>query len=477
MFSKAGVDTGQLVIRGGTHYEYSFIPTPTFGATRRGIDLAAWYTTAWFDRYVKDRPTGALGRLLSDGWRHDAVDRRVDPEGRRQPAEPVLPLAARHRSRRWPAGPLREPALPVRRPARRRPPVVVLLRPDRHLPGPLTAHAAPSDTGSIRTMTTTPTTGCPRCRWASAARARAAAAALPRGPRGPALVQSAALMRFRHQFVPWLRRRYGDVFDRQAAARGASAGAVQPDVGDQGDLRQRPRDLPCRQGQRGARPDHGRALAAARRRRAAQAGPQAADAGLPARPRWRATATVVTQLARDEVAVLARPATEFRSLERMNALTLEVILRVVFGVADEDRLARAAPAGQRHRRRQADRAARLGLPGPAEVRPVEEGRRGAARARPRCSTPRSPSAGPPTDLARAHRRALPAAAGRRDARARRRSPTPSCATSSSRCCSPATRRPRPGWRGRSTSSAAHPELLAPGAAGGATRATTTTSRR
>ena len=33
---------------------------------------------------------------------------------------------------------------------------------------------------------------------------------------------------------------------------------------------------------------------------------------------------------------------EFRSLERMNALTLEVILRVVFGVADEERLARAA---------------------------------------------------------------------------------------------------------------------------------------
>ena len=34
---------------------------------------------------------------------------------------------------------------------------------------------------------------------------------LPRGPRGPAIVQSAALMRYRHQFVPWLKRRYGDV--------------------------------------------------------------------------------------------------------------------------------------------------------------------------------------------------------------------------------------------------------------------------
>jgi dienelactone hydrolase len=51
-FSKAGVDTGQIVVRGGTHYEWSYLPMPVFGATLRGIDMAAWYTTAWFDRYV-----------------------------------------------------------------------------------------------------------------------------------------------------------------------------------------------------------------------------------------------------------------------------------------------------------------------------------------------------------------------------------------------------------------------------------------
>ena len=39
----------------------------------------------------------------------------------------------------------------------------------------------------------------------------------------------------------------------------------------------------------------------------------------------------------------------------------------------------APPAGQRDRRRQADRAARLGLPLPAALRPLEEGRRGPAR--------------------------------------------------------------------------------------------------
>ncbi len=79
-FSKAGVDTGELVIRGGTHYEFSYIPTPAFGATLRGIDLAAWYTTAWMDRYVKGDRT-ALRRLLSDRWRHDGVGATVDSNG------------------------------------------------------------------------------------------------------------------------------------------------------------------------------------------------------------------------------------------------------------------------------------------------------------------------------------------------------------------------------------------------------------
>ena len=35
---------------------------------------------------------------------------------------------------------------------------------------------------------------------------------LPPGPRWPAAIQSIALLPLRHRFVPWLRRRYGDVF-------------------------------------------------------------------------------------------------------------------------------------------------------------------------------------------------------------------------------------------------------------------------
>lgn len=79
-FSKAGIDTGSIVIRGGTHFEYSYLPTTSFRATLRGIDLSAWYTLAWFDKYVK-RDATADQRLLSTRWRHDAIDREVDPKG------------------------------------------------------------------------------------------------------------------------------------------------------------------------------------------------------------------------------------------------------------------------------------------------------------------------------------------------------------------------------------------------------------
>jgi dienelactone hydrolase len=79
-YSRAGVDTGELVIRGGTHLDFSFIPNPGFGATLRGADMIAWYTTAWFDKYVKGDPT-ADARLLTTRWRDDAQEGAVDPGG------------------------------------------------------------------------------------------------------------------------------------------------------------------------------------------------------------------------------------------------------------------------------------------------------------------------------------------------------------------------------------------------------------
>jgi dienelactone hydrolase len=77
-YSNAGVDTGELVIRGGTHYEFSWIPNVAFGATLRGADEVAWYTTAWFDKYLKGDAT-ADNRLLTNRWRSDAPEAAIDP--------------------------------------------------------------------------------------------------------------------------------------------------------------------------------------------------------------------------------------------------------------------------------------------------------------------------------------------------------------------------------------------------------------
>jgi hypothetical protein len=77
-YTQAGFATGEIIIRGGTHYEFSWIPNPGFGATLRGTDLVAWYTTAWFDKYVK----GVLvadKRLLTTRWHDDAAEAQVDP--------------------------------------------------------------------------------------------------------------------------------------------------------------------------------------------------------------------------------------------------------------------------------------------------------------------------------------------------------------------------------------------------------------
>ena len=79
-YSDAGVDSGELIIRGGSHLDFSWIPNPGFGASLRGADMADWYTTAWFDKYVKgDR--SADRRLLSDRWFNDAAEAAVDPDG------------------------------------------------------------------------------------------------------------------------------------------------------------------------------------------------------------------------------------------------------------------------------------------------------------------------------------------------------------------------------------------------------------
>jgi len=73
----AGVDAMQVNLRGGTHYEWSYAPM-TLPASLRGIDAAAWYTTAWLDKHVKG-DASADARLLTDRFRVDPVEKALDP--------------------------------------------------------------------------------------------------------------------------------------------------------------------------------------------------------------------------------------------------------------------------------------------------------------------------------------------------------------------------------------------------------------
>jgi cytochrome P450 family 135 len=164
---------------------------------------------------------------------------------------------------------------------------------------------------------------------------------LPPGLRWPSLVQSVALIRFRHHFVPWLHRRYGDVFTVRTLPAG------------------RPLVL-------FARPEHAKEIFAgdpgvfhAGKGNAIlgpimgahslllQDGAEHQRARKLLMPAFnghalKTYAALVERVAQQEVGSW-RPGETFRALDRMNALTLEVILTVVFGVTDAERLAALRP--------------------------------------------------------------------------------------------------------------------------------------
>ena len=168
---------------------------------------------------------------------------------------------------------------------------------------------------------------------------------LPPGPRWPVWLQSVGLLRFRHWFVPHMGRRYGDVFTVRVVPGG------------------RPLVL-------FTRPEHAKEIFAAdpatfhAGKANAILGPIMGEHSLllqdgaehkrarrllmPAfsGQALKAYGVLVAEVARAEVARW-RPGDRFRSLDRMNVLTLEVILRVVFGVTDERRLAELRPCVNR----------------------------------------------------------------------------------------------------------------------------------
>lgn len=197
-----------------------------------------------------------------------------------------------------------------------------------------TTHTPPSTDERLRKMSLAGSTEIPEVDQGD----------LPPGYRLPALVQSFGLIRLRHWFVPHLQRRFGtpvtvrllpqrrplvlfsgpeatrEIFasDPETFHAGKGNAILGPIMGEHSLLLVD-----------GAQHKRARKLLMPAFRPAAMGG-------------YR---EVVTEIARAEIATW-EPGQEFRSLERMNALTLEVILRVVFGVTDESRLEKLRPLVQ-----------------------------------------------------------------------------------------------------------------------------------
>lgn len=170
---------------------------------------------------------------------------------------------------------------------------------------------------------------------------RATARALPPGPRLPTLLQTALFARFRKSFFPRLRDRYGDIFTIRLVPHsrvvvvltrpehirevfGGSPGVMHAGEGNA--------VLAPIMGQHSLLLlDEDEHLAMRRQLMPAFNG-QA----------LRSYAALMARLADEEVATwpVGQP---FRLHERMRAVTLEIILQVVFGVTDQQRLARLRP--------------------------------------------------------------------------------------------------------------------------------------
>lgn len=164
---------------------------------------------------------------------------------------------------------------------------------------------------------------------------------LPDGPSWPAWVQTVALLRFRHRFHPYLFAKYGEaatirllphgrpvvIFSRPEHVKEIFAGDPQHFHAGKGNV-----ILGPIMGQHSLLLQDGDEHARARKLLMPAFNGQA----------LRGYRGLVTEIAADEVDGW-RPGVEFRALDRMNALTLEVILRVVYGVTDGPTLTALRP--------------------------------------------------------------------------------------------------------------------------------------
>ena len=164
---------------------------------------------------------------------------------------------------------------------------------------------------------------------------------LPPGLRWPAFFQTAALLRFRHRFVPYMHRRFGDIFTVQMIPGGRPLVLFTRPEHTKEIFAGDPEVFHAGKGNAILGPimgEHSLLLQDSSEHKRARKLLMPAFNGAA----LRGYESLVTEVAKAEVATW-RDGTTFRSLDRMNALTLEVILRVVFGVTDERRLAELRP--------------------------------------------------------------------------------------------------------------------------------------
>lgn len=164
---------------------------------------------------------------------------------------------------------------------------------------------------------------------------------VPAGPRYPGLLQSILLMRFRHQWIPRLRRKYGDTFAIKILPEGRwMVFFHKPEhvreifVGD-------PEIFHAGKGNAILGPvmgEHSLLLVDSAQHKRARKLLMPAFNG----HALRGYEAMIDGITKTEVGSW-KEGEAFASLERMNALTLEVILQVVFGVTDEARLSELRP--------------------------------------------------------------------------------------------------------------------------------------
>ena len=164
---------------------------------------------------------------------------------------------------------------------------------------------------------------------------------LPPGPRLPGLLQSIGLLRFRHDFIPALKRRYGDIFTIRILPEGRHLVVFNRPEHVKEIFAGDPEVFHAGKGNAILGPvmgEHSLLLVDSSEHKRARKLLMPAFNG----HALRGYEDMVTGLAKVEVGEW-REGEAFASLERMNALTLEVILQVVFGVTDEARLAELRP--------------------------------------------------------------------------------------------------------------------------------------